>query len=334
MVEDYNLLLSAIRGKINPKEGNSYFEEYANKINFNHINNIILTGSGASWNACLIGKYMLEGYTQIPTHTIHNSKLCSHANPFDKNTLLIIVGDMGEYHECREFKEKLEPNNISIIHITNRFSKHVESYININIETESEIINEDQVIPHLITLSLITLNIARHKTISLIEGREIIASLYALPEKINQISEQAIAIRSISNCLKLTKNIGILGNRYNFGIAKESVSIFAKKCKIHSCAIYGSEMKHGPITLVEEGMPFIVILCEDKLFAKTLSNIEELKSRKAKIYLITNFYDKTLSSFVDQSIVLPQGAEILTPILSLTAIRLIANYTAEAIYDI
>jgi glucosamine--fructose-6-phosphate aminotransferase (isomerizing) len=132
--------------------------------------------------------------------------------------------------------------------------------------------------------------------------------------------------------LRNSHNISFWGNRYNYAIAKEGAFLFSTKCGIHSSAVYASEMKHGAITLVDEGMPFVIILCEDKLLTKTISNIEELKARRAKIVLITNLNEDYLTKIVDYLIKIPSGAELYTPILAFKVIELLAHFTQKIIY--
>lgn len=331
MLSEYKFELQYFIDRLNEKEGNAYFKEFANKYNFSNISNIILIGIRSSFNSCLIGKYILEEYAQIPTQTYDAEQ--SDFSPFfyDKNSLIIIV-DIEKSADIISWLDKAKQDGIKIIDIVNDIT-NIENLYDITIKAyvnyQNSIFSDDSVISQIIILSLIALNIGRYKTISMIEGREIIGNLYSIPFKIQLLFNQIAKIQNIGKILTFSKNICILGNRYNYPITLEASSIFEKKCNINSSVVYASEMKHGPISLISQEMPCIVILCEKKTIEKTISNIIELKARKAFIILITNIFNKELFNIVDYVIELEPTAEIFTPILTLKSIQLIAHFIAN-----
>jgi glucosamine--fructose-6-phosphate aminotransferase (isomerizing) len=323
----YELNICKLQERIKEKEGNAFFKEIKKEFNLSRIKHVILIGDGNSWNACLIARYMIEEYTRLKTNIIHISNFDAHRLFYEKNTLIIICGINQFRIELKEALRKAKTDGILTISISDRAEDKTDIFINTNLIIESGSTANNLIIPQLIILSLITLNIGRYKTISLIEGREIIANLYSLPSKIDFILKQKSVFDELSEILNNSINIGFLGNRYNYAIAKEGASLFSAKFGIHSSVTYASEIKHGPITLVDEGMIFIVILCEDQLLPKTISNIQELKARRARIVLITSVIDDYLYNIVDYLIKIPNGAEIYTPILSFKALQFLAYYT-------
>jgi glutamine---fructose-6-phosphate transaminase (isomerizing) len=325
----YELNIYKLHERISEKEGNTYFKEINKEHSFSRINKVILIGDTTSWNACQIGKYMFEEYTRLQTNTIHISNLDTQGLLYEKNTLIILCGIIQFNIELRDVLRKAKIDGILMISLSDSIETITDLTISTSLIIESGITENSIIIPLIIILSLITLHIGRYKTISLIEGREIIANLYSLPFKIDTILKQNPVMFEISKVLKNSSNIEFLGNRYNYPIAKEGAILFSTKCGIHTSVTYASEMKHGPITLVDIGMVCIVIICEDKLLSKTLSNLQELKARMARIVLITNLNDDYLDNISDYLIKIPSGAELYTPILSFKVLQLLAYYTQE-----
>lgn len=330
MLDKYQLKIDGIKERINEKEGTSFFKEIKSEFDLSHIDNIILTGNGIAWNACLLAKYIIEEHTLIKTHLINAIDLNYRPVFHNKNSLFIAISDINESPEIVSAFKDAKNNGVKTMCLVNESTSDLCQFSDIIINTSIGNISNNNLndifINNVITLSLIALKLGRYKTISLIEGREIIGNIYSLPNKIKNIIEHNSNFKEIGNIIKGHNNIGILGNRYNYHTAKVAASLFSEICKIHTNVVYASEMKHGPITLVDEEMPFIVILCEESLFDKTIGNIQELRARRAKVILITDLDDDILTSICDHVIKLPKGAEMFSPILTIKAFQLITHY--------
>jgi glutamine---fructose-6-phosphate transaminase (isomerizing) len=324
----YNLNLNHLLEHISVKEGNAHFHEFQQHNNLNNIQNVILIGDHSTFNACLIGRYMIEDYTRLPARTILISCLNNSSIFYTRNTLVIVCGSSESILGIESTLQLLKNDKIVTLIISNASELMPCATINTNLIIESGISENPNITSVLIILSLITLIIGRYKTISLIEGREIVSNLYSLPTKMEALFKQAYHISNISRKIQSSRFIGFAANRYNYAIAQEGATLFNSKYGVFSSVLHASEMKHGPISLVDEGSPFIVILCEDNLLHKTISNVMELLARKAHVILITNLTNNIINGLAHDVIKIPNCAELFTPLISLKTIEMLAHYSS------
>ena len=333
ILEQDKSILRTIQDRINEKEGTSFLQEIHTGIDFNNIDNVIITGCGSSWCTCLIASYMIEEYTHIEVRPIYASDLRYRALTYNKKTLFIAISQSGETADTIAALDIAKSKGIKTMSIVNVVSSSLSRISDITLYTysgtEVGVASTKAFTSQVILMALFTLSLGRFSTISLLEGREIIGNIFSLPSKIQKIYKQLPVIKEIASQIKYSTNIGILGFRYNYPIAKEGALKFTELSYIHATEIFASEMKHGPITLVDQLMPFIVILREDEGFEKVISNIQELKARKALVILITDIsLDKRYFALADYVIEIPKVAEMLTPILNIIPLQLLAYYVA------
>ncbi|PIW69122.1 MAG: glutamine--fructose-6-phosphate aminotransferase, partial [Ignavibacteriales bacterium CG12_big_fil_rev_8_21_14_0_65_30_8] len=180
----------------------------------------------------------------------------------------------------------------------------------------------------LVVLALITLNLARKRNMSLIDGKNIALEMDKLPKKIEQILKLNDQIEDIAEDLKDAENFLYLGRGYNFPVALEGALKLKEISYIHAEGYPAAEMKHGPIALIEEKVPSIFIAPHDSTYDKIISNIEEVKARKGTVVAIANENDKDIDKLVDYSIKIPETIRMLMPILSVIPLQLLAYHIA------
>jgi glucosamine--fructose-6-phosphate aminotransferase (isomerizing) len=180
----------------------------------------------------------------------------------------------------------------------------------------------------MMVLSLVSLLLARMRTMSLEQGRQIIDALYKIPDQVNEILQNDSAIKSIAEKYYQKNNFLYLGRGFNFPIALEGALKLKEISYIHAEGYPSAEMKHGPIALIDENMPVVVIALKDKVHDKVLSNIAEIKARKGKVIAVATQGDTEIADKVDHVIYIPQTLEHLTPILSVIPLQLLAYHMA------
>jgi glucosamine--fructose-6-phosphate aminotransferase (isomerizing) len=180
----------------------------------------------------------------------------------------------------------------------------------------------------LVVLSLITLLAARKRNLSLIDGKKIIEEIDSLPDKIARILKINDQIEHIAEKFVDAKNFLYLGRGYNFPVALEGALKLKEISYIHAEGYPAAEMKHGPIALIDENMPTVVIAPKDSVYDKVLSNIEEVKARKGKVIAIANEDDDQIDKLVDHVIKVPQTIRMLMPILTVIPLQLLAYHIA------
>jgi glucosamine--fructose-6-phosphate aminotransferase (isomerizing) len=180
-----------------------------------------------------------------------------------------------------------------------------------------------------LALALFTIKLGRVRgTISAEQAREIIAELKTLPEKVEQVLDLNDMIRELARTYKGAGNFLYLGRGYNFPTALEGALKLKEISYIHAEGLPAAEMKHGPIALIDENMPVVIIAPQDAVYSKVLSNIQEVKARHGRIIAVVTEGNGDLTQMVDHLIPIPKTTGMLTPILATIPLQLLAYHVA------
>ena len=177
-------------------------------------------------------------------------------------------------------------------------------------------------------LALFTLRLARLKNLSILQGRQFIEALDALPGQIEQILERADEIKDLANQFLTTSNALYLGRGVNFPVALEGALKLKEISYIHAEGYPAAEMKHGPIALIDENMPVVFIAPRDAVHAKIVSNIEEVKARGGRVLALINEGDEEIERLADATFTIPETLDLLTPVLTTVPLQLLSYYVA------
>jgi glucosamine--fructose-6-phosphate aminotransferase (isomerizing) len=180
----------------------------------------------------------------------------------------------------------------------------------------------------LTVLALFTLMMARQRGMSILQGREMVAALRALPGQIRSVLSQEEAIREVAEAYADTRNALYLGRGPNFPVALEGALKLKEISYIHAEGYPAAEMKHGPIALIDRNMPVIVIAPTDSVYSKVLSNVEEVRTRGGRLIGVTSEDNRELGARVDHLITVPHTVEMLQPILTVVPLQLLAYHIA------
>ena len=295
------------------------------------IKRIILLGCGTSWHACLVGSYLFEDISRIPTIVEYASEF-RYRNPIlKKGDLVIALSQSGETADTiaalKEAKSK-EIKTVGIVNVvSSTISRMVDGGIYMKAGHEVGVASTKAFTSNLVILYLMAVyfgrlngNISDKKSVSMMKELE------EIPALISNMLTNSSKIEKIADKYFNCSNALFLGRNYNFPIALEGALKLKEISYIHAEGYPAAEMKHGPIALIDENMPVIVINPEGRLYNKVLSNIEEVKSRKGKIIVITT---NDLENSYDDVIKIPKVSEYLTPLISVIPTQLLAYYIAK-----
>jgi glucosamine--fructose-6-phosphate aminotransferase (isomerizing) len=168
----------------------------------------------------------------------------------------------------------------------------------------------------------------RLRTLSVLQGREIVAALRRLPDQVERVLELDDAIREIARIYKSATNFLYLGRGYNYPTALEGALKLKEISYIHAEGLPAAEMKHGPIALIDENMPVVIVAPQDGVYSKVLSNVQEVKARGGRIIAVVTEGDTELDAMVDHVIPIPPAIDLLTPILATVPLQLLAYHIA------
>ncbi len=333
IMEQPESIANSMRGRLVPEEGiaklgglEGFEDRIANSRRF------IICACGTSWHAGLVGEYMLEQFTGIPVEVEYASEF-RYRNPIvTKDDTLFFISQSGETADTLAAMVEAKRRGGLVLGICNAVGSSIartsDAGVYIHAGPEIGVASTKAFTSQLVVLSLITLLVARKKSMSMIDGKNMISEIQSLPEKVKKILELNEYIAKIADEFVDSKNFLYLGRGYNFPVALEGALKLKEISYIHAEGYPAAEMKHGPIALIDEKMPAIFIAPKDSVYDKVISNIQEVKARNGKIIAIANEGDDEIDKLVDYSIKIPNTVRMLMPILSSIPLQLLAYHIA------
>jgi glucosamine--fructose-6-phosphate aminotransferase (isomerizing) len=323
-----------MRGRLNIELGEVTLGgiiDYQSKIM--NANRIIIAACGTSWHAGLVGEYLFEDLARIPVEVEYASEF-RYRNPIiTENDVVIAISQSGETADTLAAIELAKSKGATIFGICNVVGSsiarttHAGSYTHAG--PEIGVASTKAFTAQVTVLTLMALVIAHKKgTITETKYQQMLNGLDRLPSKIEEILKLDKQIKYISSIYKDANNFLYLGRSYNFPIALEGALKLKEISYIHAEGYPAAEMKHGPIALIDENMPVVVIAPNKGAYEKILSNVQEVKARGGKIIAIVTEGDQDVSSLADHTIEIPETEEELTPLLSVIPLQLLAYHIA------
>jgi len=294
---------------------------------------VIITACGTSWHSGIIGEYMLEEMARLPVEVEYASEF-RYRNPVvDPKTLVIGISQSGETADTlaaiREAKRR-GGRTIGLVNVVgSTIAREVDGGTYLHAGPEIGVASTKAFTSQVAALALITLRIARLRNLSILQGRQFIQALRALPEQVSQILKRSSEIEALADrFLSTSKNALYLGRGVNFPVALEGALKLKEISYIHAEGYPAAEMKHGPIALIDENMPVVFIAPRDAVHSKIVSNIEEVKARGGKVIALINDGDAEIQRLADATFTIPETLDLLTPILTSIPLQLLSYYVA------
>ena len=296
-----------------------------------NIERIILIGMGSSLHAAMVGKIWLEQFTGIPVD-IDNASEFRYRNPvINEKTLVISVCQSGETADTLGAMEIAKAKNAYQITLTNyletQSTRLANSYIHLRTGTEIGVASTKTFLSSMAALFILGLFLGNErKTIPNINLNQTILSLNQIPEKLNQLLSQESLYTPLAKTLSKYRNFLILGRGLNYPIGMEGALKLKEISYIHAEGYPAGELKHGPISLIDQNIPIIAIAPQDSLYPKMMTTISEIAARNGNIIVLTTEGNTEIKNFADHIIYLPEIDELLTPFLTAVPLQLLAYY--------
>ncbi len=332
--EQPRTLSASMSGRINLEGTKIHLSSIIdNKEKFINARRIIITACGTSWHAGLIGKYILEDLARIPVELEYSSEF-RYRNPviYD-NDIVIAISQSGETADTLAALELAKSKKAFLYGICNVVGASIPRITNTGCYThagpEIGVASTKAFTAQVTALVLLALSIATEKgVLSPKELQKIIKELKTIPSKVEEILKLNKKIEDYAKIFTYAKNFIYMGRGYNYPVALEGALKLKEISYIHAEGYPAAEMKHGPIALIDEEMPVIVIAPKKGMYDKIVSNIQEIKARKGKIISIVTKGDKTVKELSDYSFEIPDTEECLVPLLSVIPLQLMAYHIA------
>lgn len=299
------------------------------EAHFKQAKRIIIIGCGTSWHAGLVGEYLFEELARIPVEVEYASEF-RYRNPIlFSDDIVIAVSQSGETADTLAAIELAKQKGAKIIGICNVVgssiarASHAGSYTHAG--PEIGVASTKAFTAQVTVLTLMALHIARLKAgISDSRYRQMLYEMETIPAKVEAVLKTSPSIKDIASTYKDVKNALYLGRGITFPVALEGALKLKEISYIHAEGYPAAEMKHGPIALIDEDMPVVVIATKGANYEKVLSNIQEVKARKGKIIAVVTEGDTEVKSMADHCIEIPETDEYLSPLLSVIPLQLLS----------
>ncbi len=299
------------------------------------IDSITLVGCGTAYHACMIAKYWIEELTSLDVAIDIASEFRYKTNKFKKNSLYIFVSQSGETADTFAALELCNKNKMKTLSVVNvvesSIARNSDFVLPIHCGAEIGVASTKAFTGQMLVLYILTLKISFvREDIKKNDFENKIKLLKKLPDAIKRTLSIESEIEEISNTFAEAKGSMFLGRGLAYPIAMEGALKLKELCYVHAEGYPAGEMKHGPLALIENGMPVVVLAPRDKYYEKTLSNMQEVISRGAKVLLISNkSKDEISSDNVWKKIVVEQTSDELLPFLLTLPMQMLAFHAAK-----
>ncbi len=300
---------------------------------FLNANRIIIVACGTSWHAGLVAEYIFEDLARIPVEVEYASEF-RYRNPvITKKDVVIAISQSGETADTLAAIKLAKENGAFVFGVCNVVGSSIARETDAGAYThagpEIGVASTKAFTTQITILTLLALKLAKEKgEFSESKYHEILTELESIPAKVEKALEANPLVEIIADVYKHSENCLYLGRGYNFPVALEGALKLKEISYIHAEGYPAAEMKHGPIALIDEQMPVIVIATKKGHYEKVVSNIQEIKTRKGKIIAVVTEGDKQVRELADHVIEVPETLECLTPLLTTIPLQLLSYHIA------
>jgi glucosamine--fructose-6-phosphate aminotransferase (isomerizing) len=332
--EQPQTLLDTMRGRYSYEAGEADLPDIGlTPKEFAAVEGVWIVACGTSWHAGLVGKYLLEDMARIPVQVDIASEF-RYRNPLvGKHDLFIAISQSGETADtlaaAREAKEK-GARVVSIVNVVgSTLARESEGVLYTHCGPEIGVASTKAFTAQLAALSLLALHMARVRGVmTMVDGKAWLDRLVRLPALVEGILGREAEIVAIAKRYYKKRNFLFLGRGINYPIALEGSLKLKETSYIHAEGYAAGEMKHGPIALIDKDMPVVVLAPRDRLYEKTVSNLMEVKARRAPVIAFVAEGERELGKIADAVFTVPDTHPLISPVLFTVALQLLAYHIA------
>lgn len=330
--EQPQTIFDSLRGRLDAKKGTltmGGMREYADVLS--SAKRIIIVACGTSWHAGLVAEYMIEELCRIPVEVEYASEF-RYRNPVvGPGDVIIAVSQSGETADTLVAMESAKEKGAIILGVCNVVGSSIARLSHAGAYThagpEIGVASTKAFTAQLAVLCLVGLKLAADKgTITPQRFQHLLDELDQVSEKVATTLKLDDQIKQVADKYKDARDFLYLGRGYNFPVALEGALKLKEISYIHAEGYPAAEMKHGPIALVDENLPVVIVATKDSYYEKVVSNIQEIKARKGKVIAVVTEGDNTIPPMADDVIFVPAADELVAPIISVVPLQLLAYH--------
>ena len=332
--EQPQTVLDALRGRVSPDTGRvklGGLQDHQDLLK--NAKRIIFTSCGTSWHASLIGRRLIEEFVRLPAEVEYASEFRYSTPVFTPGTVLIIVSQSGETADTLAALHLAKEEGIPCIGVVNvvgsSIARETDAGVYLHAGPEIGVASTKAFTSQVTVLSQISLFMAQLRgTLKEERQKEITGELVRLPGKIQQILDDTDCIEEIADQFAGADNALYLGRGYSFPVALEGALKLKEISYIHAEGYPAAEMKHGPIALIDDDMPAVILAPGDHVYEKVVSNIEEIRARRGRVLAVATEGNEAIADLADWVIYVPETLDCFYPLLTVIPLQLLAYYVA------
>jgi len=326
-------LQNTIRGRLNYEDGTARLDGLLKYMdNLKKADRIIITACGTSWHAALIGEYLFEELSGIPVEVEYASEFRYRSPIIREGDIVFVISQSGETADTLGALREAQRKGGIVLGICNvvgsTIARESNAGIYIHAGPEIGVASTKAFTSQVMVLIMTALMLGRMRNLPLERGRTIVKALKEVPHLVGEVLKKEKEIKKIAERFFLSQNALYLGRGYNFPVALEGALKLKEISYIHAEGYPAAEMKHGPIALIDDNMPTVVIATQDIIYEKIMSNIAEIKARNGRILSIVTRGDKRIKELSDEIIEVPETEIFISPIINVIPLQLLAYHVA------
>ncbi len=332
--EQPNAIRKTIEGRVEAENHKIHFDEL-NLTNeeIRKINRVVFTACGTSWHAGLVGEYLFEQFAKLPSEVEYAAEFRYRHPIIDENTLVIAITQSGETADTLGAVWEAKSQNAKVISVCNvagsSIARESHGVVYTNAGPEIGVASTKAFTTQLAVIYLLAILFGKIRgIIDEADALKLINDLIEIPNKLEEVLHQEGEIEALAEKFYKANNALYLGRGKGFPIALEGALKLKEVSYIHAEGYPAAEMKHGPIALIDQNMPVVVLALAGRRYEKILGNIEEVKARGGIVVAVATRGDKLTTEKADEIVYIPKTTEALSPILAVVPLQLLAYYIA------
>ncbi|RDD29689.1 glutamine--fructose-6-phosphate transaminase (isomerizing) [Prosthecochloris sp. ZM] len=331
--EQPEVMQDVMRGRVRLDEGRIQLGGISDQLErLREAKRIVICACGTSWHAGLIGEYLIEEFARIPVEVDYASEFRYRSPIVGPGDVMIVISQSGETADTLAALRMAKEKGAMVVGICNVVGSTIARETDCGMYThagpEIGVASTKAFTAQVIVLTMLALALGKDRALSDAEFIQALQCLSSLPERVKRILGCSEQIREIAEAYKDAKNFLYLGRGYNFPVALEGALKLKEISYIHAEGYPAAEMKHGPIALIDEEMPVVVIAPKDDTYQKVLSNIQEVKARGGRVIAIATEGDEEIRELADHVMYVPKGKAFMMPLLTVIPLQLLSYFIA------
>ncbi|MFH2007894.1 MAG: glutamine--fructose-6-phosphate transaminase (isomerizing) [bacterium] len=330
--EQPRAVTDTLRGRLSPESGDAHLDGF--EIDPAGLGRIFLLGCGTSYHACLVGKFLIEGLARVPVEVDLGSEFRYRDPLIGKNDLLIAVSQSGETADTLAAVKSARERGARVLAIANVVESQIPRSSDAALYThagpEIGVASTKAFTTQLAALVLVAIHLARRTgALPQDQAQKLVEELLHLPKQMGDVIENAAQLNVIGRRYATARSFLYLGRGINYPIALEGALKLKEISYIHAEGYPAGEMKHGPIALIDEELPVVVIAPQGPHYEKVMSNLAEVRARQGKIIAVGTRGDAAIGELVDDLFLFPHVTPWLQPLLTVLPLQLLAYHIAD-----